>query len=219
MATKKRKSTKKLTPLKIGAIVLLGAGGGYLLWTKLLQPYFFKGNEELPTNEAENLETEQKDTKELPAPDKPIKPSTPKIELDKKIKKGDKGDLVYRVQIAINNIAKLRGRSYWWDKDKKKNVQFPLPIDPVKSEFADRTDSGAKFAFPTYRGSGYITLRKAREQWVRSAGYYNKPFPTELVNVSNYSDLKKIYDFNKKKKDSTDESFWTKDLGYGVTIF
>lgn len=218
MATTRRKSKKKLSPLKLGAIVVLGAGGGYLLWKKFLQPYFFK-NSEQETEQSEQVEqeTEQKQIESVTPPKET--PQKPQIELDKKIKKGDKGDLVYRVQIAINNIAKLRGRSYWWDKDKNKNVQFPLPHNPVTSEFADRTDSGAKFAFPSYRGSGYITLRKAREQWARSAGYYKKPFPTELVSVSNYSDLKKIYDYNKAKKAANDESFWTKDLGYGITIF
>jgi len=218
MATTRRKSKKKLSPLKLGAIVLLGGGVGYLLWKKLLQPSFFKDEEQTNLDVTET-ETENKDVPTIPAPPKVETPQKPKIELDKKIKKGDKGDLVYRVQIAINNIAKLRGRSYWWDKDKNKNVNFPLPHDPIKSEFADRTDSGAKFAFPTYRNSGYITLRKAREQWARSAGYFNKPFPTELVGVSNYLDLKKIYDYNKVKKEANDESFWTKDLGFGITIF
>lgn len=219
MATRRKKSTKKLSPLKLGAIVVLGGGAGYLLWKKLLQPYFFKDEELINLDTETQTETETKEIPTIPEPPKKETPQKPQIELDKKIKKGDKGDLVYRVQIAINNIAKLRGRSYWYDKDKKKNVQFPLPHNPVTSEFADRTDSGAKFAFPTYRSNGYITLRKAREQWARSAGYFNKPFPTELVSVSNYSDLKKIYDYNKNKKSANDESFWTKDLGFGITIF
>lgn len=228
---KRKKSTKKLSPLKIGAIAVIGVGGGWLIWKKLLQPYFFKkddnflpdgvydngqpfGNPLDKSNENQNGSGSGSATgaissalQNVDIPQKSSKSESAKIDLDKKIKKGDKGDLVYRVQIAINNIARLRGKSYWYDKDKKKNVNFPLPTDPINSEFADRTDSGAKFAFGSYRSSGYVTLRKAREQWARSAGYFNKPFPTELVGVSNYEDLLKIYNLNRVKKAVNDELF------------
>jgi hypothetical protein len=214
-----RRTKKKLSPLKIGAIILVGGGVGYLLYSQVIKKYFFKSDES--SDGGGEVET----TPEIETDGggggggstsgggggggggtNSQKPQPQKTDIDKKIKKGDKGDGVYRVQLAINAIARLRGKNYWWDNDKKKNVQFPLPTDPVRSEFADRTDSGAKFAFPSYRGSGYITVRKAREQWVRSAGHFKKPFPTELVNVSNYADLKKIYDINRAKKQANDES-------------
>ena len=210
-----RRTKKKLSPLKIGAIILVGGGVGYLIYSQVIKKYFFKSDEssddggaidttpEIETDGGSGAITGGAITGGATTGGSQSKPKT---DIDKKIKKGDKGDGVYRVQLAINAIARLRGKNYWWDNDKKKNVQFPLPTDPVRSEFADRTDSGAKFAFPSYRGSGYITVRKAREQWVRSAGHFKKPFPTELVNVSNYADLKKIYDINRAKKQANDES-------------
>ena len=209
-----RRTKKKLSPLKIGAIIIVGGGVGYLLYSQVIKKYFFKddttddGSSDVEvTPEIETQPTITGGAIGGGASSASSGQSTPqKTDIDKKIKKGDKGDGVYRVQLAINNIARLRNKSYWWDNDKKKNVQFPLPTDPVRSEFADRTDSGAKFAFPSYRSSGYITVRKAREQWVRSAGHFQKPFPTELVNVSNYADLKKIYDINRGKKQANDES-------------
>lgn len=217
-----RRTKKKLSPLKIGAIILVGGGVGYLLYSQVIKKYFFKSDEESSDGGGE-IDTTEIETRDgdgaitggaitggaitgSSQSSQSSQGSKPKTDIDKKIKKGDKGDGVYRVQLAINAIARLRGKNYWWDNDKKKNVQFPLPTDPVRSEFADRTDSGAKFAFPSYRGSGYITVRKAREQWVRSAGHFKKPFPTELVNVSNYADLKKIYDINRAKKQANDES-------------
>ena len=210
-----RRTKKKLSPLKIGAIIIVGGGVGYLLYSQVIKKYFFKDDttddgssdvEITPEIETQPTITSGAIGGGGSSASGGGGSSAPKVDIDKKIKKGDNGDGVYRVQLAINNIARLRGKNYWWDNDKKKNVQFPLPTDPVRSEFADRTDSGAKFAFPSYRSSGYITVRKAREQWVRSAGHFQKPFPTELVNVSNYADLKKIYDINRGKKQANDES-------------
>lgn len=206
MATKRR-TKKKLNPYIVGGAAIGIVGIGYLIYSK-----WFKKTE---TSE-ENLNVEPI----APiAPIAPVAPNAPDntwnnalkvdipqqkkesgIDLDKKIKKGDKGNLVYRVQVAINNIAKLRGVNSYKDKEKVKTISFPLPIDPVKSSFGDVTDSAAKYAFGgEYTGKGYTTLRKAREQWVRSAGYAGKPFPTELSNVSNYDDLRKIYVMNVAK--------------------
>lgn len=220
-----RKTTKKkLSPLKIGAIIIVGGGIGYLLYSQVFKRFIFKddtsggdGGDDIPTDVTEpTLITGGSPAGGGGSSAGSGKSSAPKVDIDKKIKKGDKGELVYKIQLAINNVAKLRGKSYWWDNDKKKNVQFPLPTDPVRAEFADRTDSGAKFAFPSYRSSGYITVRKAREQWARSAGYFNKPFPIELTSASNYADLKKIYDINRAKKEANDETNWGAALGYTV---
>lgn len=213
---KKRSTKKKLSPLKLGAIIILAAGGGYLIYSKLLKPYLFKDD----TSGSEEIDSEI-DT--LPPPDTSGSDSVAKMggggnsapkyeapDLDKKIRKGDKGDLVYRVQIAINKIASARGKSSYYDSDKKKTIKFPISSD---KDFGTTTDSAAKFAFQYYRSNGFITLRKAREQWVRSAGYYNKPFPTELASVSNYEDLKKIYDINRQKKAVDDNFNWFNPAG------
>lgn len=219
MATKKR-TKKKLNPYIIGGAAIGIVGIGYLIYSK-----WFKKSEEQINCESQGGRWDSTNNYcELPVYKKPIEPIEPikqnnaiggaienieipkqqkkesGIDLDKKIKKGDKGNLVYRVQVAINNIAKLRGVNSYKDKEKGKTIAFPLPIDPVNSSFGDITDSAAKYAFGgEYTGKGYTTLRKAREQWVRSAGYAGKPFPTELANVSNYDDLQKIYVMNVAK--------------------
>lgn len=172
-------------------------GGSWLLWSKLIKPRFFPGTKE---EEEEKEEAPQAPTKELPeAPTKEIdKPTS--FDIDKKIKFGDKGEGVYKVQTAINAIAKLRGDSSYFDKSENTSVSFPLPTNIKSSEFAKRTRSGARYAFGDfYKNNGYITVRKAREQWARTAGYYGKDFPFQLVGTSNEADLKKIYDANKGK--------------------
>ena len=209
MATKRRTTKKKLTPLKIGAIAFIGIGGGWLLWSKVLKPYFNK-DEQNSQNEAEQLPAEQQQAIEAPASGgidlgiinainkNQINDSKKesKIDIDKKIRKGEKNDLVYKIQVAVNNIARIRGVNSYNDTDKGKTISFPIPLD---SDFGNLTDSGLKFAIPEYKGAGFATVRKAREQWARSAGYYNKPFPIELSATANYSDLKKIYDINRIK--------------------
>lgn len=194
----KRSKAKKQNLVKTFAIVAAGGLVTFGLWKFLIKPKFFPENKESNTNEDES------DQKQLPSGEKPsqtnVKPKTSGFDIDKKIKPGDKGDLVYRVQKAINAIAALRGDNTYFDKDTKKTINFPLPTDPKLSEFAARTKSGAKYAFPSFRSKGYTTVRKAREQWARVAGYYDKPFPQDLVNASNYDDLRKIYDLSRAKK-------------------
>jgi len=221
MATR-RTTKKKLSPLKLGAIALVSVGGGWLLWSKIVRPYFFKDEQQ------NNQESETEQIPTIPTIVTPIvkdeSGTAPifekiyvdagkgagagagagaKFDIDKKVRKGDKSDLVKRIQIAINNIARLRGRSSFYDADKGKTISFPIPLD---SDFGNITDSALKFAFPDYKGAGFTTVRKAREQWARSAGYASAPFPTELSAVPNYADLKKIYDLNRKKT-VTDQIF------------
>jgi hypothetical protein len=174
----------------------------------VLKPYFNK-DEENSQNEADQLPADQ-----LPAPadqsgidlgiinnlNKPNQNNNSKtetkVDIDKKVRKGDKNELVYKIQIAVNNIARIRGINSFIDTETGKVLKFPIPLD---SSFGNMTDSGLRFALPEYKSAGYATVRKAREQWVRSAGYFKRPFPTELSAVSNYADLKKIYDINAVK--------------------
>ena len=208
-----RKTKKKLSPLKIGAIIIVGGGIGYLLYSQVIKKYILK--DDTPKNDDTPIID---DIPTLPPSNQPSAigggagsaaagagGAAPKVDIDKKLTKGSKGDLVFKIQIAANKIAAARGKSSYFDKDKNKTINFPISQD---KDFGTTTDSAAKFAFPSYRNNGYITVRKAREQWVRSFGHYKKPFPTELVNVSNYSDLKKIYDINRAKKEANDEANW-----------
>ena len=125
-----RRTKKKLSPLKIGAIIIVGGGVGYLLYSQVIKKYFFKddttddGSSDVEvTPEIETQPTITGGAIGGGASSASSGQSTPqKTDIDKNIKKGDKGDGVYRVQLAINNIARLRNKSYWWDNDKKKNV-------------------------------------------------------------------------------------------------
>lgn len=118
-----------------------------------------------------------------------------KVNIDQKLKLGSKGEDVTKIQIAINKIAFIRSTREFKDPFTGNVIKFPISLDKV---FGKDTDTGCKYAFKeVYTSKGYITVRLAREQWARTAGFYKKPFPSELVGVSNYSDLLKIYTTNK----------------------
>lgn len=114
--------------------------------------------------------------------------------IDLKLKKGSKSGSVTKVQYIINQIQSMRGQRSATDPGTGKKVAFPISADGA---FGNETAAGARVAFGNeYQRNGYITLRKAREQLARTAGYYQKPFPSNLVGVSNESDLHKIYNAN-----------------------
>lgn len=218
-----RKTTKKkLSPLKIGAIIIVGGGIGYLLYSQVFKRFIFK-DDTSGGDSGDDIQTDVTEPTLITGGGSTSggggstsgggKSSAPKVDIDKKLTKGSKGDLVFKIQIAANKIAAARGKTSYFDKDKNKTIKFPIAQD---KDFGTTTDSAAKFAFPSYRNSGYITVRKAREQWVRSFGHFKRPFPSELVNVSNYADLKKIYDINRAKKEANDEVNWGAALGYTV---
>lgn len=192
----RKKSTKQNLVKNIaigGAGVLLAWAG----WKYIIKPKFFPDTK---TNEDETSTDETKQITSTSTGQTKPKSETSGVDIDKKVKPGDKGELVYRIQKAINAIANLRGDKSIYDKETNKTVNFPLPTDKKLSEFASRTVAGAKYAFPAYKSKGYITVRRAREQWARVAGYYDKSFPADLVGASNYDDLQKIYDYSKAKK-------------------
>lgn len=115
-------------------------------------------------------------------------------DLDVKIKKGSKSNTVKKLQYIINDIQSIRGQRVADDPGSNNKVFFPISTDGI---FGNETAAAARVAFGnTYQRNGYITVRKAREQLARTAGYYKKPFPSNLVGVSNESDLHKIYNAN-----------------------
>jgi hypothetical protein len=121
-----------------------------------------------------------------------IAPSAPEpagIDIDKKLRKGSKGEEVKRLQFIINYIAGFR------DADKYKTpggytVNFPIKPD---GDFGSNTQAGAYFISSKFKDQGFITLDQARRSLAFIAGYYDKPFPSELVGTKNFNDYQNAY--------------------------
>lgn len=111
------------------------------------------------------------------------------IDINKKLKKGSKGGEVTRLQFIINYIAGLR-QSTSYKTPSGYTVKFPIGTD---GDFGNGTQAGAYFIAPSFKNDGYITLDKARERLAYIAGYYNKPFPSELVGTKNYNKYQDSY--------------------------
>ena len=120
---------------------------------------------------------------------KPTAPDPAGLDINKKLRKGSQGDEVKRLQFVINYIAGLRG-STSYKTPGGYTVKFPIGTD---GDFGSGTQAGAYFIAPTFKNDGFITLDKARERLAYIAGYYNKPFPSELVGTKNYSKYQDNY--------------------------
>jgi hypothetical protein len=120
---------------------------------------------------------------------KPTAPEPAGLDITKKLRKGSQGDEVKRLQFVINYIAGLRG-STSYKTPGGYTVKFPIGTD---GDFGSGTQAGAYFIAPTFKNDGFITLDKARERLAYIAGYYNKPFPSELVGTKNYSKYQDNY--------------------------
>lgn len=120
---------------------------------------------------------------------KPTAPEPAGLDITKKLRKGSQGDEVKRLQFVINYIAGLRG-STSYKTPGGYTVKFPIGTD---GDFGSGTQAGAYFIAPTFKNDGFITLDKARERLAYIAGYYNKPFPSELVGTKNYNKYQDNY--------------------------
>jgi hypothetical protein len=109
------------------------------------------------------------------------KPSSDSI-ADESVRKGSKGDAAKGVQVIINDIARWRG---WSGQTKKaangKSVKFPISTD---GDFGTNSDTAARLIFDNYQADLSTTRHKARMKWAYAAGFYKKPFPDGLKNVS-----------------------------------
>jgi hypothetical protein len=120
-----------------------------------------------------------------PAPE----PKAEGLDINKKLRKGSQGEEVKRLQFVINYIAGLRG-STSYKTPGGYTVKFPIATD---GDFGNGTQAGAYFIAPSFKNDGFITLDKARERLAYIAGYYNKPFPSELVGTKNYNKYQDNY--------------------------
>ena len=113
------------------------------------------------------------------------KPSSDSI-ADETVRKGSKGDAAKGVQVIMNEIARWRG---WSGQTKKaangKSVKFPISTD---GDFGNNSDTAARLIFDNYQADLNITRHKARMKWAYAAGFYKKPFPDGLKNVSRRAD-------------------------------
>ena len=120
---------------------------------------------------------------------RPVTPEPPGIDIDKKLRKGSSGEEVKRLQFIINYIAGFRG-SKAYKTPSGYTVNFPIKPD---GDFGNNTQAGAYFISPDFKNLGFITLDQARRKLAFIAGYYGKPFPSELVGTKNYGDYQNAY--------------------------
>lgn len=134
-----------------------------------------------------------------PAPD-PVIINTPivtpkkaALNIDKKLRKGSKGEEVKRLQYIINNIAGLR-KTTSYKTPNGYTVKFPISAD---GDFGNNTQAGALFITSSFKDDGFITLDTARNRYAYLAGFYDRPFPSELVGTKNYDTYQEIYKVGK----------------------
>lgn len=178
----------KKNTLYIVAGVLAAGIGTYLLAGDKIKSFFKRDEEEQP-----------KIPEQTPSPTsggggggggtKPTAPEPAGLDITKKLRKGSQGEEVKRLQFVINYIAGLRG-STSYKTPGGYTVKFPIATD---GDFGSGTQAGAYFIAPSFKSDGFITLDKARERLAYIAGYYNKPFPSELVGTKNYSKYQDQY--------------------------
>jgi hypothetical protein len=109
--------------------------------------------------------------------------------IDLKFKKGDKNELIKKIQNAINAIAGYRNQK---EIISSNNIKFILPLK-VTGVFDEETNVASTDFFPSYKNSGLISVRDARKRWVHASGFYGEPYPSPLTSVSNYDELKSDY--------------------------
>jgi hypothetical protein len=111
------------------------------------------------------------------------------LDINKKLKKGTQGEEVKRLQFIINYIAGFR-KSTSYKTPGGYTVNFPIGTD---GDFGNGTQAGAYFIAPSFKSDGFITLDTARKRLAYIAGYYGKPFPSELVGTKNYNKYQDDY--------------------------
>jgi hypothetical protein len=111
------------------------------------------------------------------------------LDINKVLRKGTQGEEVKRLQFIINYIAGFRNSSSYKTPGGY-TVKFPIGTD---GDFGNGTQAGAYFIAPSFKSDGFITLDTARKRLAYIAGYYGKPFPSELVGTKNYNTYQSEY--------------------------
>lgn len=132
----------------------------------------------------------------------PVTAPVASLDINAKLRKGSKGTEVKKLQYIINYIAGFRGSGSYTTPSGYK-VNFPISVD---GDFGSGTQAGAYFISPEFRTQGYITLDQARKKFAYLAGYYRKPFPSELVGTSNYKKYQDSYKAGEIQKGQDDRA-------------
>ena len=188
MISKRKKTATGIFAPKNRKFLLLGIGaaavGTWLLAGDQIKALLMPQNEQTPP-------TPEPTPEPTPTP-KPIGSGVqnePQIDINKKLKKGVQGNEVARLQFIINSIAALRGTTSYKTPGGY-TVNFPIKTD---GDFGNNSQAGSYFIAPSFKTDGFITLETARNRFAYLCGYYNKPFPSELVGTKNYSRYQEIY--------------------------
>lgn len=178
----------KLNKKQLGLIGVAAAAAGLFIFAGPQIKNLFKRKDE--ENETGEIDGGGGDfTPTIPTLPGSIKPQTDDIDINKKLRKGSRGNEVKRVQFIVNYIAGYRGATSY-KTPSGYTVKFPINAD---GDFGSDTQAGVYFAFDTFKDAGYITLDIARQKLAYIAGYYDKPFPSELVNTKNYAQYQTMY--------------------------
>ena len=113
----------------------------------------------------------------------PVDPVTPvvddnKIDIDRKIKKGEINENVRSLQYNIRELQNILGAKKFIKAD---------------GNFGDGTHKALLQLSDFYKKNNYWTIRKARETVARYAGEKSMFFPQYLKTANNYNDLLKIF--------------------------
>jgi len=200
---------KQLTFIGIAA----GAAGLYFFAGPQIKNLFKRKTDETETGEIETPMATLPAGTVTTTPT--ILPQEDSIDINKKLRKGSSGNEVKRLQFIINFIAGLRGTTSY-KTPAGYTVKFPIGTD---GDFGSNTQAGAYFAFNTFKNDGFVTLDTAREKLAYIAGYYNKPFPSELVGTKNYNKYQTRFKAGQIDGEKTSLPGGGINLIPGVTIF
>lgn len=175
----------KLTKQQLALAGIAAAGLGLYFFAGPQIKSLFKRNEE----EAESGEVETPMPTLAPGLVTPTGIKAETIDINKKLRKGSSGEEVKRLQFIINYIAGFRGATSY-KTPSGYTVKFPIAAD---GQFGSDSQAGSYFAFDTFKDAGYVTLDIARQKLAYIAGFYGKPFPSELVGTKNYPQYQKLF--------------------------
>lgn len=171
-----KKNTNKTNLILLGvATAIIGtyflAGNG----DKIIK--FFKGENQEDFEDQTPVIT---DTPTAPEITGPVAPETPandnKINIYAKLRKGSKGDEVFKLQVIINDILQTFRENGQKDQLIKQDGSFGPNTEKALIRINGKNS-------PYYK-KGYTTLNDQRINWSYFRGQYGKQYPSSLVGSS-----------------------------------
>jgi len=176
MATRKK-------PLNKTNLVLLGLAtaliGTYFLAGDKIKAYF-KGDQGDDVDQQPLIDTTPVVQPSIPGggtqPPKAMPEDEKKLNIYKKLKKGVKGDEVFKLQVILNDILQAFRENGQSDQLIKQDGDFGAGTEKALIRI-NGTNS------PYYK-KGYTTLNDQRINWAYFRGQYKKQYPSSLVGSS-----------------------------------